>query len=116
MIETTDGLRNVAEICAVPGIDGVYVGPSDLSLVLGARYPGDERIAEVFQTALEQIVAAARLAGISAGIHCVSGEQAAERLAMGFTFASVASDITHLEQIVTEHLDQFRARQIQTNN
>ena len=37
MIETPLGLKNVAEICATPGLDGVYVGPSDLSLALGAR-------------------------------------------------------------------------------
>lgn len=35
MIETTDGLASVEEILAVPGVDGVYVGPADLGLALG---------------------------------------------------------------------------------
>ena len=32
MIETADGVRNLEEICATPGLDGVYVGPADLPL------------------------------------------------------------------------------------
>ena len=32
MIETADGVRNLEEICATPGLDGVYVGPADLTL------------------------------------------------------------------------------------
>lgn len=105
MIETAEGLANVAEICAVPGIDGVYVGPSDLSLVLGARFPGDPRIATRFQDALETITSAAESAGIAAGIHCASGTLAAERLTQGFTYASVASDIVHLAQVARAHLE-----------
>ena len=37
MIETQEGLRDVAEICAEPGIDVSYVGPSDLSLAIGGQ-------------------------------------------------------------------------------
>ena len=35
MIETSEGLENVEEICRVPGLSGIYVGPGDLSLGLG---------------------------------------------------------------------------------
>ena len=48
MIETADGLTNLEEIAATPGLDGVYVGPSDLSIGLGAAYPGDPAIADSF--------------------------------------------------------------------
>ncbi len=108
MIETAEGLKNVDEICRTPGIDGVYVGPSDLSLVLGARFPGDERIADVFSAALARVAEAAREAGIAAGIHCSSGAQAAQRLGQGFTFTSVASDIVHLEAAAADHLAAAR--------
>ncbi|WP_066585176.1 HpcH/HpaI aldolase family protein [Cellulomonas timonensis] len=109
MIETAPGLENVEEICQTQGIDGVYVGPSDLSLVLGARYPGDPLTSEVFEGALLRVLAAAADAGVAAGIHCASGEIAARRLQQGFTFASVASDIVHLEAAAAQHLKAARA-------
>lgn len=108
MIETAQGLANVKEICATPGIDGIYVGPSDLSLVIGAEFPGDPRVAEAFTQALDAITRAAADAGVAAGIHCASGEIAARHLSEGFTFASVASDIVHLEQAAAAHLARAR--------
>ena len=40
MIETADGMRNLDEIVATPGLDGVYIGPADLTLGLtGRKYP-----------------------------------------------------------------------------
>ena len=40
MIETAEAFRNVEEIVSTPGLDGVYIGPSDLTLGLtGQRYP-----------------------------------------------------------------------------
>ncbi len=52
MIETREGLENVEAICRTPGLDGVYVGPSDLVLGLGGAMPGDPAVAEEFETAL----------------------------------------------------------------
>ncbi|MGZ0148380.1 HpcH/HpaI aldolase family protein [Kribbella sp. WER1] len=109
MIETPAGLRNVAEICATPGLDGVYVGPSDLSLALGARFPGDPEVDEPFEEALAVIARTAREAGVAAGIHTFDGESAKQRLAQGYTFATVASDLSHLEAIAAAHLDTARS-------
>src|SRR5690625_1087271 len=108
MVETADALANIEEICQVPGIDGVYIGPSDLSLALGATHPGDNNIERRFTGALNVVVEAAKKAGVAAGIHCFSGESAAQRIEQGFTFASVASDITHLEHAASRHLAVFR--------
>lgn len=109
MIETPSGLENVEAIAATPGIDALYVGPSDLALAVGAKFPGDPDIAEIFDVALERVKAAAAAAGISVGIHAPSGAVAAQRLAEGFHFSSVASDIVHLEQIAASHLNDARA-------
>ena len=35
MIETREGIENLDEIAATPGLDGLYIGPSDLSIALG---------------------------------------------------------------------------------
>ncbi|MET8027035.1 HpcH/HpaI aldolase family protein [Streptomyces avermitilis] len=108
MIETADGLANVEEICATPGLDGVYVGPSDLRLAIGGVTSIDPSVQDEFEQALIRVRKAAEAAGIAAGIHNADGASAARRLAEGFTFASVAADVVHLQQIATSHLEAAR--------
>jgi 4-hydroxy-2-oxoheptanedioate aldolase len=97
MIETRGAVEDVERICRTPGLDGVYIGPSDLSLALGAPRPGEVAGVPEFAQALKRIRAAAESAGIAAGIHCQDGAAAAGHLAAGFTFTTVASDLSHLE-------------------
>ncbi|MGW6403874.1 HpcH/HpaI aldolase family protein [Streptomyces sp. NPDC055134] len=108
MIETADGLANVEEICATPGLDGIYVGPSDLRLAIGGASSTDPSVQDEFEQALTRVRKAAEAAGIAAGIHNADGASAARRLAEGFTFATVAADVVHLQQIATSHLDAAR--------
>ncbi|MFD8818199.1 aldolase/citrate lyase family protein, partial [Streptomyces sp. NPDC059627] len=108
MIETADGLANVEEICATPGLDGVYVGPSDLRLAIGGTTSTDPSVQGEFEDALARIRKAAEARGIAAGIHNADGASAARRLAEGFTFASVAADVVHLQQIAASHLEAAR--------
>ncbi|MBY6706277.1 aldolase [Rhodococcus sp. BP-241] len=108
MIETPDGLENVEAICAVPGLDGVYVGPSDLRIAVGGASPSDNSVDDVFDAAVVRVQEAAAAAGIAAGIHTPSGEVAARRLAQGYTFATVASDLTHLKAVSEGHLKAAR--------
>ncbi|WP_427015917.1 HpcH/HpaI aldolase family protein [Pseudarthrobacter sp. P1] len=110
MIETPEGLANVEEICSVPGVDGVYIGPSDLCIAVGGKYPNDPDVAEEFDAALVRIRTVAQDAGIVAAIHTASGEIARARIAEGFTFITVASDLTHLEAAAVQHLDEARGR------
>jgi 4-hydroxy-2-oxoheptanedioate aldolase len=65
-IETVEGLENVDAICAVPGVDLVFIGPNDLAQSLLGYVParGDE---PEFVAALEKIVTAARKHGKWAG-------------------------------------------------
>jgi 4-hydroxy-2-oxoheptanedioate aldolase len=108
MIETPGALSEVDAICATPGLDGVYVGPSDLSLAVGGAFPMDPAVSEEFEAAVERVRTAARSAGIAAGIHTPNGATAKRRLAEGFTFASIASDLSHLEQAAKGHLEDAR--------
>ncbi|MBK1786338.1 HpcH/HpaI aldolase family protein [Prauserella cavernicola] len=111
MIETPEGLENVAEICSTPGIDGVYVGPSDLRLAVGGATSTDPAVDDVFEAAVEKIAKAAESAGIAAGIHTPNGEVARRRLDQGYTFASVACDLVHLEQAARAHLSAAKGDQ-----
>jgi 4-hydroxy-2-oxoheptanedioate aldolase len=106
MIETPQGLADVKRICATPGLDGVYVGPSDLRLAVGGAHTKDTSVDEVFEAAVRTVREAAAAAGIAAGIHTPDGATAARRLAEGYTFASVASDLVHLEQAALAHLKE----------
>lgn len=96
MIETRPGLDALEAILDVEGIDGVYVGPYDLSLALGARVPFEDAILPELDAALARIVAAAAARGKIAGVHCADGEQAALRAEQGFTFITAATDVSSL--------------------
>lgn len=108
MIETAAGLANVADICATPGLDGIYVGPSDLSIGIGGAYAGDPAVDEAFDQAVIDIAAAARSAGVAAGFHTDDGVTARRRLDQGYTFATVAADLSHLELAARSHLRDAR--------
>jgi 4-hydroxy-2-oxoheptanedioate aldolase len=104
MIETLDALRELTAICATPGLDGVYVGPADLTISLGGQFPGDPAVADEFAQALATVANAAEAAGIACGIQCNDGETAAARLAEGFTFATVCCDLIQLEEAAAAQL------------
>jgi 2-keto-3-deoxy-L-rhamnonate aldolase RhmA len=104
MIETAAGLENVEEICATPGLDGIYVGPSDLCLAVGGKFPGDPDVREVFDAAVVRIAEVAAAAGVAAGIHTNDGTTAKRRLTEGYTFATVSSDLDHLQGVAAGHL------------
>jgi 4-hydroxy-2-oxoheptanedioate aldolase len=89
MIETDKGLENVEQICAVPGLDGVYVGPSDLALTLGS--PLAPKSPAVYE-AIDTIRRACEAAGITPGIHGGSGTNSAKFLADGFRLVTVTQD------------------------
>ena len=92
MIETADGLRNVREIAATAGLDGLFVGPTDLGLSLGLDHPGDltdPALLSRIETILEAAVAEERVAGI----HAPDPRRAAEMAARGFRLISSAVDI-----------------------
>lgn len=110
MIETIAGLEAVEEICRVPGLTGVLVGPVDLGISLGARYPGDPAIAEVFEDALARVRQAASAAGVAVGMYVTSGAAGRDRLDEGFTFVAVANDLAHLVATAAAELDQARRR------
>lgn len=91
MIETRTALKNLDAILAVQGIDGVFVGPSDLSITLSEGRTLDPHSKDVDETC-ERIVAAAKKAGKIAGAYTASAERANDQAARGFRFLAVGSD------------------------
>lgn len=91
MIETQQGLDNLEEILATPGLDAVYVGPSDLSLALGCR-PTFDDVDPPAAEAIAHIAAKAKEHGKVCGIHNGTPEVALKRIEMGYQFVTISSD------------------------
>ena len=91
MIETAEALKNLDDILTVPGVDAIYVGPSDLSLALGCKPRLDQTDAPVVK-AQQKIVEACKRHGVIAGIHNATAAYAVKMVAAGYQFVTLASD------------------------
>jgi 4-hydroxy-2-oxoheptanedioate aldolase len=95
MIETADGLKNVEAIAATPGLDGIYIGPGDLSLALGGL-PRQDSDDPTLLAALDRIIAACRAAGVKACMHTASAPYAQRMIERGFDLVTVMGDVRYL--------------------
>ena len=91
MIETAEALENLDDILSVPGVDAIYVGPSDLSLALGMKPRLDQTDPPVVE-AQRKIAAACKRHGVVAGIHNNTSAYALRMIAEGYQFVTLASD------------------------
>jgi 4-hydroxy-2-oxoheptanedioate aldolase len=107
MIETADGLANIDAIAATPGLDGLFVGPADLSLAMGLETFADLTDPALLAT-LDKIVDTATSYGIEPGVHAPSPARAAEMAARGFRFVSCAVDADLLGEAATTALRATR--------
>jgi 4-hydroxy-2-oxoheptanedioate aldolase len=106
MVETRQGLENVEDIAATRGVDGIYIGPSDLSLGLG-REPGHG--GDLLEQAITRVREACAGAGIVAGMHCNGGgAEARARAAAGFRLVTVGVDSALFRGRVGEELAAAR--------
>jgi 4-hydroxy-2-oxoheptanedioate aldolase len=103
MIETLSALEHLDEILSVPGLDGIYVGPSDLSIALGFEPTLDSEEETVIR-AIKQIVDAARAKNLFAGIHTNSVAYARRVIDLGYRFVTIGSDIHFLSEKASEIL------------
>ena len=95
MIETADALRRVEEIAATPGLDGLYIGPSDLSLALGGTQ-GFDKSEPYMLDAYRTVAEACRRHGLTAGIHTASPAFAGRMAELGFRFITLVGDFNFI--------------------
>ena len=95
MIETRTAMDNLDAIAATPGIDVLFVGPSDLSIALSNGAELDPHSA-VVDEAIDRIVAAAGRAGKVPGLYCANAQRALAAAKRGLRFLAVGSDLTFL--------------------
>lgn len=92
-IENREGLANLDAIAAVDGVDGVFIGPADLSASLGHRgNPGHPEV----QAAIEDAIVRIQQAGKAAGILSADEALARRYIELGAAFVAVGVDTTVL--------------------
>jgi 4-hydroxy-2-oxoheptanedioate aldolase len=107
MIETRMALDNLAAIAEAPGIDGLFLGPSDLSLAL-SRGASLDPMAQEVDRELEHIAEAARKAGKILGAYCHTAERALALAKRGVRFLAVGSDLGFLRAGIAAALKTLR--------
>jgi len=112
MIETREGLDNLEEIAATPGLDGLYVGPSDLSIALGLpprgvqTDPAEDR--KPLAEAIERVRAVCEAHSLIPGMHCAGGAAARRYADDGFRLITVGVDSSMFRSTIGRELGAAR--------
>ncbi|MBS0550440.1 MAG: 2,4-dihydroxyhept-2-ene-1,7-dioic acid aldolase [Proteobacteria bacterium] len=107
MIETQEAIDNIDAILDVPGVCGIYVGPSDLGLSLGLVPKLDRDEPQVLKI-YDKLVAACKKRGQFAGIHNGTPSYAAKAFGMGFQLCTIANDSGLLAMAAKNAVNTFR--------
>jgi len=112
MIETEAAVDHLEDILAVPEIDGIYIGPADLTLSMGftpSILVTEQKVLE----AIEHIRSVTKEKNKFVGIHCSSGAAVSEMLSRGFDLATISTDIRIFVAAVQQEVKAARATQPQ---
>jgi 4-hydroxy-2-oxoheptanedioate aldolase len=104
-VETKKGLANLEAIASTEGVDGVFIGPSDLSAALGHRgNPGHPEVQQAIEQSIDKVVSLGKAAGI-----LTADEKLARRyLELGCTFVAVGVDTTLLARSTQALAERFK--------
>jgi len=107
MIETRESLENLDEIMSTPGVDGIYIGPSDLAFALGLA-PGTTE--PKHEETIRTILSTTQKHGIAAGIHTGSANQSRKYLDMGFHMVTLGTDRHFMDRMAKADLADVRSK------
>jgi 4-hydroxy-2-oxoheptanedioate aldolase len=105
-VETAEALANLTEIASVDGIDGVFIGPADLSASLG--YLGQPKHPDV-QAEIQRAAGVIRAAGTAPGILAANAEDAKRYLDWGYQFVGCGVDVGLLVKAVDALAGEMRS-------
>ena len=86
-IESPQGVENIQDIITVPGLGGIFIGPSDLSTSMGYTSPAAPEVEEAIQTVLSACLEHDVPCAITTGAGSVQ-----QRIDQGFRFVTVGAD------------------------
>jgi len=92
MIETKESLDNLDEIMQTPGLDGIYIGPADLSLAIGEKPSFDKPEGDPVYEVIMKILEHAKKNKIIAGIQNAQPEYADKMIKKGFQLVTIGTD------------------------
>ncbi|KMT54664.1 4-hydroxy-2-oxoheptanedioate aldolase [Pseudomonas fildesensis] len=111
-IENREGLANLDAIAAVEGVDGVFIGPADLSAAMGHRgNPGHPEV----QAAIEDAILRIQQAGKAAGILSADETLARRYIELGAAFVAVGVDTTVLMRGLQTLASKFKDSPVPTS-
>ncbi|WP_424630313.1 HpcH/HpaI aldolase family protein [Bradyrhizobium sp. SYSU BS000235] len=105
-VETSEAISHLEEIAAVPGIDGIFVGPADLAASMG--HIGNSAHPDV-QAAIQDVVTRLKKVGKPAGILTPNEAEADRYIDWGYTFVAVGSDLGLLSKNADALAKRFAA-------
>ena len=110
MIETAEGVDNLEAIAATPGIDGIYVGPADLTLGTqnGRLPPALDREEPEMIAIIKRIAEVCAAHQIGACIHCGTPDYAARAIRWGYRLTTVSGDSRLLAGAAHATVQRFR--------
>ncbi len=109
IIECESALADLAGICAIPGLDVIYMGTYDLSVILGCN--GDTNHPDVIKV-VERSIVQIRAAGKAAGMMVKSQQDIATALALGANFLVYSVDTFIIREAVTRAVTSFDKEKI----
>ncbi|MXN63770.1 hydroxyacid aldolase [Stappia sp. GBMRC 2046] len=107
MVETPTALAALDDICEVEGLDGIYVGPSDLSFTLSEGDSVDPTGKRAMEVSAE-IAARVTSKGKIAAIYCMTPEHAKAAIGMGYRYVTLGSDQAFIASGVSELLSRLK--------
>ena len=108
MIETKESLENLNEIMTTPGLNGIYIGPADLSLAIGEEPSFDKPEGDKVYDTIMKILDHAKKNKIVAGIHNMSADYAQKMINKGFQLVTVGSDQRFMAAGAKEAISKFK--------
>lgn len=111
-IENREAIANFDAILAVPGLDGVFIGPADLSLDMGF-FPNID--APEVQKVINTILAKSAKAGLPVGYYCNTGKEAREFADRGFKMVSICNDMAVLARHLRQNFLEAHGKKVAAN-
>jgi len=109
MVETRTALEAAEAIAATPGLDGIYIGPSDLSLSLGLQPTGRLEHPPVLE-GIARVREACKAADRLCGLHCLTAQDVARFAGDGFALITMGGDLAYLRTALDSALTVARGR------
>ena len=108
MIETKEAIEKLDEILDTPNLDGIYIGPADLSLALGEEPGFDKPENTKAYKQILIILEAAKKRNLLAGIHNGTADYAQKMILKGFNLVTIGSDSRYIAAGAKSDLEKFK--------